>query len=76
MQVWFLIYLAIWSSAVVLYALVFYLLNAYEQPLRIIFVYLAALGMRLLDSRSLLSLILFPRSGDRLSCDLWQLWRA
>lgn len=44
MQSWFLIYLALWSSAVVIYGLVFYLLNAYEQPLRIIFVYLAALG--------------------------------
>ena len=45
MQVWLVIYLAIWCSSAVIYGLIFYLLNFYEQPLRIIFIYLAAIGL-------------------------------
>jgi len=45
MQVWLVIYLAIWSASAFIYGLIYYLLNYYEQPLRIIFIYLVAVGV-------------------------------
>jgi hypothetical protein len=48
MQFWGLFYIAVWSLDVILYTIIFYFAQSYEQPLRIIFIYIGSLGILLL----------------------------
>jgi len=42
MQFWGIFYIALWSICVIIYSIIFYFLQAYEQPLRIIIIYLCS----------------------------------